>query len=212
MGAVPLEQRADSGGRDCDQLLLGHTEHTFDASGIANGNLDVSLCLKTCRFVDGSALNEDATDRIDRRHASLFQNRVQASHDGAVEVSAQAVAGIRGQCEPCGLSNSHKALVGSGDEFNVGCCGEVQAPAQFDHGANDERLLDVPPAWLSGKFQAAQGIGLPKVDTRPKPVVIVIAGLEGFAAQEALAHFAVTAVIPQNKPRGQSVHVQPSDT
>ena len=78
--------------------------------------------------------------------------------------------------------------------------------------SNDERLLDVPPAWLSGKFQAAQGIGLPKVDTRPKPVVIVIAGLEGFAAQEALAHFAVTAVIPQNKPRGQSVHVQPSDT
>src|SRR5260370_909283 len=77
---------------------------------------------------------------------------------------------------------SCEALVRSGDESNAGGCGQVQAPPQLDHRANYESLLDALVPWLAGEFQPADGICFPKVDARPKPVVIIIAGLEWIAA------------------------------
>ena len=63
-----------------------------------------------------------------------------------------------------------------------GC--EVKAQSNIDHRADDKGPANPIPALklLARKLQGSMGIGLPEIDARAEPVIIVVAGFEGFGS------------------------------
>jgi hypothetical protein len=56
-----------------------------------------------------------------------------------------------------------------------------------------------------GKLQSSSRVGFPEINARPEPIVFVVAGLKGFAAEQALTHTAAAAVIAENEGGGETM-------
>ena len=81
---------------------------------------------------------------------------------------------------------------------------QVQAKAKRDYRADNERCLDErkPTALcFAGEVQATHRIRFPKINSRPKPVVIVLARFERLAFQDAFTDTSVAAVVAENEAR-----------
>lgn len=66
------------------QLMLRHTEHTFNAGEIADGDLRMGLFHESGSLVERFPFNKQATDSI-YPQALLFQNRVSSSDHRAIQ-------------------------------------------------------------------------------------------------------------------------------
>lgn len=88
------------------------------------------------------------------------------------------------------------------DPFYAGGSGEIEAQPKVENGADYERVPDAgrfPSSGLSREIQASLGIGFPEIDSRPQPIVIVVARVEWIAPEEPLTDLPVAAMIAKNE-------------
>src|SRR5208337_3071326 len=96
--------------------------------------------------------------------------------------------------------------MGSSNLLDPGSSRQVQAQAQRDDRADDERFLDVQgatPSGLASEVETAKWVGFPEIDSRTEPVVIVVALLEELAFQDSFANGPIASVVTENETRSQ---------
>src|SRR5205807_8692522 len=105
------ERSAELTGRD--------TEDAANAIRIADGDLRVRLLVEPGRGVNGRAFDEDGLHGVDGSRAFFANSRVDRSHYGAIQPSAQPIGGV-GRHRPT-------SRTGSDHEFRVGLPNEPKS-------------------------------------------------------------------------------------
>jgi len=69
------------------ELIFWNPEDAFDACGIVDRDLDVSLRIESRGRVDRLAFHKNSADSINSRQARLFEDCVQPPDNGAIQIS-----------------------------------------------------------------------------------------------------------------------------
>jgi hypothetical protein len=127
---------------------------------------------------------------------------VQPANYCTIKVAAESVCTVCGQRKSTGRGAAGQALVCYSYPFDAGGRGQIEAQPKFKDRANYERLLDtgrLPAGSLLREIQTSPRIGLPEVNSRAKPIILVIARLERFASEEPLSHVAIAAMVAKDE-------------
>lgn len=197
-------------------MIIRHAKNTFDASWIANANLNVGLLEETRFWVNPVTFDKYAFHGVERRQVARRLNLVKVVYYRAIQFPKQEVVAsfVGRRRNLCALTVVEKVSMHCPNRLDShrGC--EIKAKPQFDGGSDDERFFDLigkvmlasPALEESGEFKATAGIGFPEVDSGPKPIVVVLADPEFFAGNQTFSDLSVAAVISQNERAGESVH------
>jgi len=100
----------------------------------------MSLFAKSRTRINGTAFGEYALERIDRRLLLDFEDRVQASNNGTIEIPPQMILTVRGQGQRRSVCNLPEALIRDLYPFQPFRRRQVETEPQLDNGAGHERL------------------------------------------------------------------------
>lgn len=161
-------------------MIFGNAEYTFDASEVADADLDVRPVEEARPRVDLAALEENAFDRIKwlKRCPSRRPNLMQMINDRAIELSEQcigptAIPGHRLSGPACDFSEIAVGRFDRGDATR-GC--QVQTISEVKDGAENEGFIELAAfLLLVRKFQPPERIGLPEINPRSEPIPFVLA-------------------------------------
>ena len=158
--------------------------------------------------IDRFAFGENASHSIDGRERLGPQDAMKATNDRAIEISAKSVCTVSGKLDFANSRACRQAVIGDLDPFDACRCGQIEAQREFNDRTYDERLADVtalPGSRFLGKIETPLRIGLPKINTRPKPVIVIVARTKGLSQKYSLADLTVAAVIAENEYRSEPV-------
>jgi len=163
----------------------------LDALWIAHADLHMSFFMKPGIRVDRFPFNEDSLDRVDGRLVRIAAYVVERPYHRAVQISSQTIGIVFRQGKFRRFVNFNETLVSGANLSNSSSARQIEAQAKFDDSTDDTCLVDTSLAPFEGsefrgEVQTALRVGFPEVYAGTEPVVVVVAGLEVFAGQEAV--------------------------
>jgi hypothetical protein len=108
---------------------LWNAEHTLDAVGVPDRNLDVSSFVETRALVNWATLGEHALHCVDWLIASVSADLVNHLDNRAIQSSEQAVSRILGQFDTGLGSELHKVAMSGPNLFDASGRRQVKAQA-----------------------------------------------------------------------------------
>jgi hypothetical protein len=189
-------------------MFRRNAKYAFDRLQISNGNLDVGFRIEARFGVDGPALGENASHRIDGRQRLGLQDTMQATNDSTIKIATKSVRTVPGKLDTANRGTCRQTVVRDLDPLNAhGRC-QVEAQPEFNHRTDNERLADVtalPGGRFPRKIEAPLRIRLPEINSGTKPIVVVATRAKRPSQKYSLSDLTVAAVIAKNENRSEAV-------
>ena len=187
----------------CSQVEFSYSKHALDGCWVANADLDMGFGTKARVRIKRATFFKYSDDRIYCGLTEILPKVMQHSDYCAVKLAHQKVSSsaIDRQWRTGRRLKFSEGSVSGKDLFDS-CFGrKIETQSQFNHGADDARLplRLVASALFYRKLQGTAWIGLPKIDARSEPIIIVVAGFERLPGKYFFADRLWAPMVAQDK-------------